>query len=502
MKILLVEDEQKTIMGIAKLIMDMPAEYELVGQARSGEEGLQKAIALHPDLIITDIQMNKMSGLDMIQELKERKLECRYIILSGYAEFSYARRAITLGSLDYLLKPVTRQTLKEALDQVRKVMEEEERKIAPSSMRTDHLMEALLFHPGVENDLYRYELQKRIPEGYSLFLLLIRTENRLVQADWKWLLTQISVWNKENFFCVCREESLKEGYVLLAQKEVWKVEKLDELVKACREKLQPYIIFVGERLISLEELPGLREKLLDLVDWSLVIRESVLLCPERVQQLELQKYQYPASLEKMILQGVRSGDLTVVENGLMEFLDYFQRNTCSYLNVREAMTCLTVAILYEIRRDSYGLYENINNLNVLDWVKNRLFIESFSPMILNIVRQYEQYRNNRKSGKHPIIYQVLGIMEQEYQRDLSLEEMAERMKVTPEYLSALFMKELGIKYTTYRTQIRIEAAKELLQDGKLKIYEIAERCGFPDVKYFTKVFKKYTGSSPGEFLRK
>ena len=93
-------------------------------------------------------------------------------------------------------------------------------------------------------------------------------------------------------------------------------------------------------------------------------------------------------------------------------------------------------------------------------------------------------------------------MEQEYQRDLSLEEMAERMKVTPEYLSALFMKELGIKYTTYRTQIRIEAAKELLQDGKLKIYEIAERCGFPDVKYFTKVFKKYTGSSPGEFLRK
>lgn len=133
MKILLVEDEQKTLMGIAKLIMDMPAEYELAGQARSGEEGLQKAIALHPDLIITDIQMSKMSGLDMIQELKERKLECRYIILSGYAEFSYARRAITLGSLDYLLKPVTRQTLKEALDQVRKVMEEEERKIALSS---------------------------------------------------------------------------------------------------------------------------------------------------------------------------------------------------------------------------------------------------------------------------------------------------------------------------------------------------------------------------------
>lgn len=502
MKILLVEDEQKTLMGIAKLIMDMPAEYELVGQVRSGEEGLQKAVALRPDLIITDIQMNKMSGLDMIQELKERKLACHYMIISGYAEFSYARRAITLGSLDYLLKPVTRQTLKESLDQVRKVMEEKKGKIDPSSMMTDHLMETLLFHSGVENEPYRQEFQKRIPEGYSLFLLLIRTENRLVQADWKWLLTQISVWNKEDFFCACRVENLKEGYILLAQKEARKVEKLDELVKVCREKLHPYIAFAGEEVVSLEELPSVREKLLDFADWSLVIRDPVLLCGERISHLELQKYQYPASLEKVILQGVRSGDLTVVENGLVEFLDYFQRNTCSYLNVREAMTCLTVAILYEIRRDSYGLYENINNLNVLDWVKNLLFTENFSPMILNIVRQYEQYRMNRKSGKHPIIHQVLQIMEREYQRDLSLEEMAERMRVTPEYLSALFMKELGIKYTTYRTQIRIEAARELLQDGKLKIYEIAERCGFPDVKYFTKVFKKYTGSSPGEFLRK
>ena len=105
------------------------------------------------------------------------------------------------------------------------------------------------------------------------------------------------------------------------------------------------------------------------------------------------------------------------------------------------------------------------------------------------------------SRNHPIINKVLQILEKEYQNELQLEDMAQRMNVTPEYLSSLFMKELGIKYTTYRAQIRIDVAKRLLQEGKLKIYEVAEESGFPDVKYFTKVFKKYTGTSPGEYVR-
>lgn len=104
MKILIVEDEWKTLQGISNLIAEIGKEFELCGQARSGEEGLRLAMELHPDIIITDIRMNGMTGLEMIKKLNEEAFACRYIILSGYAEFQYAREAITLGSMDYLVK--------------------------------------------------------------------------------------------------------------------------------------------------------------------------------------------------------------------------------------------------------------------------------------------------------------------------------------------------------------------------------------------------------------
>lgn len=280
MKILIVEDELKTLNGIASLIMEIPGDYEVVGRARSGEKGIDLACKTEPDIIITDIRMGGMSGLEMIKRLHALKIQSRYIILSGYAEFQYAREAITLGSMDYLRK-----------------------------------------------------------------------------------------------------------------------------------------------------------------------------------------------------------------------------KTYAYGDLREALICMTAAILYAIRKASYGLYENISSLNILEWVKDILFLENYPRIIMNVMLQYEQYTKNLKSGNHPIINKVLQILEKEYRNELPLEEMAQRMNVTPEYLSSLFMKELGIKYTTYRAQIRIDVAKRLLQEGKLKIYEVAEASGFPDVKYFTKVFKKYTGTSPGEYVR-
>ena len=115
MKILIVEDEWKTLKGLSNLIAELGGEYEIAGQARSGEEGIRMAMELRPDIIITDIRMNGMTGLEMMKPLNEEKLACRYIILSGYAEFQYAKEAISLGSMDYLLKPITKEILEESL---------------------------------------------------------------------------------------------------------------------------------------------------------------------------------------------------------------------------------------------------------------------------------------------------------------------------------------------------------------------------------------------------
>lgn len=500
MKILVVEDEWKTLNGISNLIAEIGGEYELAGQARSGEEGVRMAMDLKPDIMITDIRMNGMTGLEMIKALNEKNLVCRYIILSGYAEFQYAKEAITLGSMDYLLKPITKEILEESLRKVKLAIEEESRKISTSSMNTEQILERALFMQGFAGSKFEAEWIKRFPSGEMNFLLLIRGENRVVQADWEHILREIRRELPETEAYASRETRNKENYVLLRNAGEEAAEKLGPAVRRCRE-VNPYLVFAGICVQDPGEIKSRRERLLDMTNWNLSVSGPVVLTEDVVSRIETHKFSYPAELERKIITCISEGHIAPVADYLDEFLRFLREKVYSYTDIREALICLTAAILYAVRKASYGLYENISNLNILEWVRDSLFLEHYPQLILNVLMQYEQYTKNLRSGNHPIINKVLKIMDREYKNDLPLDEMALRMNVTPEYLSTLFMKELGIKYTTYRAQIRIDVAKGLLSEGKLKIYEVAEESGFPDVKYFTKVFKKYTGVSPGEYVR-
>ncbi|WMC91442.1 response regulator [Kineothrix sp. MB12-C1] len=501
MKILIVEDELKTLHGVAGLIMEIPGDYEVVGMARSGEKGIELAREMNPDIIITDIRMGGMSGLEMIKELNSSKVQSRYIILSGYAEFQYAREAITLGSMDYLLKPITKELLEESLKKVKNAIEEEALKIQTSTMDGDVILERALFMSGFAESKFEQELRKRL-EGKNLnYLLLLRGENRIVQSDMEAVLQEIRGVMPSLHIWSCKENGNKENYILIQELEREALPILDEMVRKCRQHINPYMVFVGSYFQDVREIQECRERMQDMSNWNLTIVNPAVITEDKIKEVTTQKFSYPSDLERDIIACINEGKIQEIENHLTAFLEYLRKKTYAYGDLREALICMTAAILYAIRKASYGLYENISSLNILEWVKDILFLENYPRIIMNVMLQYEQYSKKLKSGNHPIINKVLQILEKEYQNELQLEDMAQRMNVTPEYLSSLFMKELGIKYTTYRAQIRIDVAKRLLQEGKLKIYEVAEESGFPDVKYFTKVFKKYTGTSPGEYVR-
>lgn len=501
MKVLIVEDEIKTLNGIAGLIEEIGCGFEIAGRAKCAEEGIPLILERKPDIVITDIRMSKMNGLDMIRKLNESKYQGRYIILSGYAEFQYAREALALGSMDYLLKPITRELLERTLRKVREAIEEEAQKIRPADMRTEQLLERALYMPGYMESEFEQELERRFAEKHRMYLLLIRGENRIVSKDLSGIIKEVEKSFAGVPFYVCRNSESRETYILFTEKAEETEARLDRICRRCRATINAFVVFAGCGLENIAALKNGRERVIDAVQWNLSLHEPMLLTEERIAALEPKHFQYPSELEHMIVNGINEGKIAGMEEHLKAFSHYLVHETYACADIREAMVCITAAVLYAIRRASYGLYENISNLNILEWVGNSLFLENFVQMLVNILQQYEKYTQNLRTGNHPIINKVLKIMEGEYKNELTLEEMAERMDVTPEYLSGLFMKELGIKYTTYRAQIRIDAAKRLLQKGKLKIYEVAEESGFTDVRYFTKVFKKYTGVSPGEYVR-
>ena len=276
-------------------------------------------------------------------------------------------------------------------------------------------------------------------------------------------------------------------------------ERLNPAVRRCREQVNPYLVFAGTCLKGSDEIKAKRERLLDMTNWNLSVGEPAVLTEEVINRIETQKFSYPSELERKIITCINEGDISPVEGCLEEFLQYLKQKVYSYTDIREALICLTAAVLYAIRKASYGLYENISNLNILEWVRDSLFLEHYPQLILNVLMQYEQYTRNLRSGNHPIINQVLKIMDREYKSDLPLDEMAQRMNVTPEYLSTLFNREMGENFSTFLRKFRISHAKRLLKGTDMKVYEIAEAVGYTDPKYFARVFKDELGVSPGDY---
>ena len=125
MRILIVEDEIKIRMGISRLI-SAHTQHTVVGEAKNGKEGLEMISRFHPELVISDIRMPVMDGLEMLQESVKMGNTCHFVILSGYSEFEYAQTAIRYGVDDYLLKPLAPEDVTQLLDKIQKKIDQEE----------------------------------------------------------------------------------------------------------------------------------------------------------------------------------------------------------------------------------------------------------------------------------------------------------------------------------------------------------------------------------------
>ena len=149
---------------------------------------------------------------------------------------------------------------------------------------------------------------------------------------------------------------------------------------------------------------------------------------------------------------------------------------------------------YAKKAISYGVQEFLVKPVTYDDVENLL------QKLDQLPRNPKYHYNSGKKGLHPLIGKVTRQIEQNYTQKISLEELAEQLSVTPEYLSTLFSREMGESFSTYLQIFRVEKAKQILKTEDAKIYQVAAQLGFSDVKYFCKVFKKITGIPPSQFV--
>jgi YesN/AraC family two-component response regulator len=499
LKVLIVEDEIKTLNGVEYLIHQISEEYIIVGKATNAKDAIEIAMTACPDVIITDIQMPGMTGLEMIQVLNQKQIRSKFIILSGYAEFDYARKAVELRSVDYLLKPITKSLLAKALDKVKHMIEEQKNENNITVLSNQELIKKVIALPPNESGHYQKELPKRYKEDEKFSFLLIRGDNKILKIDENRMMEIIkrTISVQYEFYCVTAEH--RQMYVLykgVDKESLYK--QINQVIYFCREEIHAYLAFCVTDFCGITKLLQSKQQLIDYSNWNLSMKSPALIDEEKIRKFHCHTLVYPNEIEQRLLYKIefrQFENLTELE----DFVEYLYAKEYAYMDIREAMICLTISVLYVIRKTSYGLYENVSNLKVLEWINELLFAQHYISIMNNIIFQYKIYINNTSQNAHPLIRKVIKIVDQEYKTEFNLEELARRVNVTPEYLSSLFVKELGVKFTTYYTQKRIESAKDMLKSGNYKVYEVAHEHGYEDVKYFCKVFKKYVGISPREY---
>ncbi len=348
-KLLIVDDEKVIRDGLTRTMQWDKMGISVVGAAKDGIEALELCEIWHPHIVLTDVRMPKMNGLELMKQMKEKMPDIKVVILSGHSEFSYAREALKYGAVDYLIKPVVAEELENVLGKVIDKMQEE--------LYQDSLM------------VERYKEMNTALEQYF---------NAVKVGDY---------------------DDSKTYLLRIVNEFVRKKVPIDHFQKLCAQIVITFLSMLKDSGFNTD-----------------------------TEFFQPYRNVYPIIL--------------------------------SYTNPRE-------------------LIEWLNDFNnkMITWILD-----------------------NKENNNHAAIRLAIDYIDKHYKEYINTEMVAEAAALSSNYFSHVFKKSMGESFTDYLNRKRIEKAKELLDQSKYKIYEVADLVGYNDYKYFSIVFKKLVGVSPMKYI--
>lgn len=496
-KVLIVEDMDLTREDIIGLIEWQRYGFSLVPDARNGKIGLEHAMRYQPDIIITDIKMPVMTGLDMIQELKNQGCQAAVILLTAYEEFELAKRALQMGVQTFILKyEIDSETL---LRELNRCVEQLRSRRNVQDLRTrQKILEVLRGNvnglpqsgslPGWRGRMNLILLRK-LDQASGVELSEESLQDMLEQ---RWPEEEIRLFqmNPQEFVVLRRDKSFLSD---MRQKE-----SVREFAACILEEMQkmlsvPMAAAVGGAAGKTAELAECLRKAERRMQGYVFAGSGAIL------EMEADQTKKPLSEELLrkldqIAQGLEEDTYETVYAGLRELCTTLVQGRNLYW-LRKAEERLMYLVTHRVvQMKAEELEEGITCLKET-YIEMRLSV--FMDQYEKLIAMLEERARYRYSGK---VRYIRSYVQENYAKEISLNLLAEEMAMNPIYLSALFKKETGMTFSAYLTKVRIERAIELLRQGDYKIYEISEMVGYQTIQYFSKVFKKETGKKPKDFM--
>lgn len=533
--VLIVDDEALVRIGL-KTSIDWEGEgFKITADLQDGDEAFDFIKKNNIDLVLLDIKMPKMDGIRLLTELKALDFKGRVIVLSSFDDYEYVRKALKLGAYDYLHKPsMGPQDISAILRSVKNEMDAEkciepdignededigtDKNIRKKELIKNFVLGNIKYSPELQIQFDRLGVNIK-PGSFAVIIFDMDKKIDILEID------------KEDIYISSgdyAENILKQAVRSYKNIQYFKLDDYKALliyntssIPSSLEKGVEIRKFANEikeifsQFLNLSFTAGVSNFHDRLIEITTAIKEATASVAEKFYQgygktifySEVPKFNYDDSFtdntEHLFaeLRGcIEDGSVDRIKDCINEIIDLMNNRR---LYSRKKVYHVAYDII-SMQKDTFAKYgqlslkneaalfiERMNHIETIFELENKIIDFTIKATSILNKRLDEEYGN--------IINKVIKFINQRYSEDINLEAIACHVSMNPSYISRLFKQKTGLNITDYKTKIRMEKAKELLKDSSLKVYEISDKLGYYDYRYFSKLFKEYTDFTPQEF---
>lgn len=493
LNVLIIDDEPNVRRGLRKIVPWEENGFEVCGEGQDAEDGFNKIMNLNPDIVLIDIKLPGKLGTEVIKEAREAGFTGKFIIVSGYSNFEYAKTGIQYGVKSYILKPIDEDELLDIVLKLKTEIDHEKVwKINEELLKYNELQNIILDENDdieennpIKEGYYKYEkfqialiddidievnkvklealVKKRLCNYKDIDIIKLESVILILFKDFNINHTNKIIIELKSKL----DEKLKEQVFITLGSEVDNINKIKFSYREARQLMEKRFLFLERGIISREDI---KENSNDnLTDFKVIISKI---------------YSY--------------FDINDIEKLNLEFRNieelFIQRN---YLE--EQIKVMSIKIFLDLKQKLINDYDSneiniISNEEIIENIYSKISLKSTIDYLLEKFTYFSEQIGTTSSDN--IIKRVINYMNKNYYKDLKLEVLAEIFNYNSAYLGKLFKSIVGENFNTYLDKIRIEKAKTLLTEDKLKVYQVCDKVGYKNIDYFHNKFKKYVGISP------
>jgi len=528
-KLMIADDEQIVLDGLKFIVEDLFDNIEIVSMVNSGREAIEAVHDIVPDIVLMDIKMPGINGIEAIEAIKKKHQEVKFIIISAYEQFDYAVQAVELGVSDYILKPVLQHKLVEVLTKaMNEITEEREQKVREMEnlekfekvlpILEHGFIYSLLMNTDYRNELHKYQELFEINRetGYVMIMEFgdsvqyqdlenkigtgIRSHNyyekvqSLIKYKCKCIIGPMII---NRITILVYEEVITNEY----EQRIKSIRLAESILEKSSELLESRVYIGIGACYRLDKIKNSLEE----ASYALnLISDEQILHVNDVLETSVDESDYTyvdiKSDENHIIQLVESGQEELLIQELHSFFNKVEKKFGkSLVEMMNVVTELMVMVLSSSYRNKLSEKEVGYSTYLGELRRQDNVIELQNWCVRKIIYITQMVQSKRHQHVSKIVMRAVEFIDDKYNEEISLVDMSKEVSVSPQYFSKIFKEEMGLTFVEYIRKKRMDVAREMLRSKNYSVKEICYKIGYNDPNYFSRLFKKLVGVSPTDF---